>query len=538
MNGRPPIILNVDDTEVARYAKTRTLQHAGFQVEEAHDGGSALAFMEALRPDLVLLDVRLPDMNGIEVCRFIKSRWPSTFVLQTSATFVSSADRTRGLEGGADSYLIQPIDPGELVAAVKALLRLREAEEAMRQLNATLESRIEARTRELHEANQSLHDQIRQRERAESALVHAQKMEAVGQLAGTMAHDFNNILASLLGYAYMIRNKADDPDVLNWAQKSLDVIGRGKRLTSRVLTFSRKERHVNSAVDINAVLTGMREWLQQTVGGGVEVGFDTRDCPCVATTEADQLELAILNLVINARDAMSGRGHITIHADNRVLTQAQDGLAAGSYVVVTVTDSGAGMSPDVAAKAFDPFFTTKPTGQGTGLGLAQVAQLARNSGGAARIETSEGVGTAISIWLATADDQAVLVPAHEAVFEQGHGEHVLLADDDEDIRRTVSQMLRDMGYNVSLAVDGHEALAMLDTLQPQLMLLDVAMGSTNGIEVAQTVRGKLPSMPIVLISAHAHHATLEASLPDVRLLRKPFLSQELGAAIHASLNKV
>lgn len=393
-------ILNVDDDEAARYAKGRVLRHAGFDVAEASTGAEALRQVEMLRPSLVLLDVRLPDISGIDVCRVIKERWPTTLVLQTSATFMSAGDRARGLEGGADSYLIQPIDADELIAAVRALLRLHKAEERTRLLNENLEQRIRERTRELQEINLRLMEQIAQRERAELALVQSQKMEAIGQLTGSMAHDFNNILASMVGYIHVIRLKSSDQEIRAMLDKTLAAADRGKRLTMRLLSFSRSDSLVTGPVEVCALVKSMDEWLSQTVGSAIRLEISTPQEKLVAITDGNQLELAILNLVINARDAMPGGGQIAISVSAEDYAGNQDELLPGRYVVVSVTDTGTGMPPEVAAHAFDPFFTTKPAGRGTGLGLAQVANVSRLSKGTARMISTEGVGTRVEIWLA------------------------------------------------------------------------------------------------------------------------------------------
>src|SRR5262245_19547654 len=262
-------ILNADDNEVARYTKNRTLRHAGFSVLDATTGKQALDAMETAPHPLVLLDVKLPDIDGIEVCRMIKQRWPSTIVLQTSATFVTASHRTRALEGGADSYLIEPIDPDELVATVRALVRLQAAEETTRLLNTTLERKIDERTRDLHKANIKLVEQIAQRERAEASLLQAQKMEAVGQLTGAMVHDFNNILASMTGYIHLVRRLTPDTELKQLLESALAAAERGKRLTARLLAFSRSEELPTSAVEVRGLVMGMTEWLKQTVGSSI-----------------------------------------------------------------------------------------------------------------------------------------------------------------------------------------------------------------------------------------------------------------------------
>ena len=533
------LILNVDDTEGARYAKHRTLRHAGYEVVDAATGADALAKMETLKPALVLLDVHLPDINGIEVCKIIKQRWPQTMVLQTSATYIEASDRVRGLEGGADAYLIQPIDADELVASVRALLRLYEAELATRHLNENLEGRIAERTKDLRQANVKLIEQIAQRERAEAALVQSQKMEAVGQLTGSIAHDFNNILASMMGWIHLARRKTADPDMAAMLEKALNAGERGKRLTLRLLAFSRSDALVTGSVDVRELLHGMREWLVQTVGSGIALELEVAEGPQVAVTDANQLELALLNLVINARDAMPGGGRIVIEVAPRTLTQATADLAAGAYVVVAVRDTGIGMPGDVAAKAFDPFFTTKPVGRGTGLGLAQVANVARLSAGAARIESQPNQGTTVAVWLAAGDPAAVrprddrIAPASLA----GRGEHVLVVDDEADIRGTITALLRYNGYEVYNVANGQQALQEIERQVPDLVLLDQMLPDMTGIEVARQLRSEHPVLPIVFVSGHAEPDALRDAVPGVRLLRKPFQSEELYSEVRRSLDQ-
>ena len=534
-----PVLLNVDDNEIARYARSRTLRHAGFGVLEADSGAQALAQVELHEPALVLLDVQLPDISGIDVCRQIKRRWPSVLVLQTSAAFVSSEDRVRGFEGGADAYLIQPIDPEELVATVRALMRLHDAEEAARNLNETLEQRIEARTAELHAANHRLQEQIAQRERAESALVQAQKMEAVGQLTGAMAHDFNNLLAGLVNYLHLIRLKSADPVVRGYADKALAASDRGAKLTKRLLSFSRMEQLQTLSADMRRVVSDMHDWLSQSVGSTIEIRVDIDDGDVIAVTDTHQLELALLNMVLNSRDAMPGGGTIAISVRRQRLDAREaDGLAPGDYVLMTVKDTGEGMSPEVMARCFDPFFTTKPVGRGTGLGLAQVNNLARRSGGATRIESAPGHGTSVSLWLPAGERGDLPLATARRLGEDvtpGGGESVLLVDDDEDVLRTTAAMLLALGYRVTGVANAQAGLAQLTAEPADLLLVDFEMPGVNGIELARRVRERHPQQRILFMSGHAEIAALDREVSGAQLLRKPFREWDLSAAVRRAL---
>jgi DNA-binding response OmpR family regulator/two-component sensor histidine kinase len=531
-----PRILNVDDTEVARYTKSRVLRHAGYEVVEAVTGHDALRAVERMQPALVLLDVRLPDISGIEVCRTIKQRWPQTMVLQTSATFTSAADRVRGLDGGADAYLVQPIDPDELVAAVRALLRLHAAETAMRLLNEALEGRIRDRTAELDDTNARLLDQIMQRERAESALMHAQKMEAVGQLTGAIAHDFNNLLAGITGYLHLIHRTTREDTTRQSAAKALSAAERGGKLTGRLLAFSRAERMQTWATDVRDMVLGMQDWLAQSVGSTVTLEVSVPDDEAVAQTDANQLELALLNMVLNSRDAMPEGGRIRITVRRERLASATDDLAAGDYIVVEVADNGTGMAPDVARRAFDPFYTTKPSGRGTGLGLSQVNDLAKRSRGTARIDSEPGRGTKVSVWLGAAtSDRAMPPPAQIDRVLHGQGESLLLVDDDEDVLRSISGVLTAIGYRVRTARTSAEALTLFEQQRPDLVVLDFAMPGVNGVDMARQVRAMYPDQALLLMTGHAEFEQLEEAAGGVPLLRKPFRESELSLAVRRSL---
>ncbi|HET9207797.1 MAG TPA: response regulator, partial [Burkholderiaceae bacterium] len=440
----------------------------------------------------------------------------------------------------ADAYLIQPIDADELVASVRALLRLFEAEQATRQANEDLEGRITERTRDLRQANVKLIEQIAQRERAEAALVQSQKMEAVGQLTGSIAHDFNNILASMMGWIHLARRKSEDPDIGAMLDKALNAGERGKRLTLRLLAFSRSDALVTGSVEVRELLLGMREWLAQTVGSGIQLEIVVGDGAQVAVTDANQLELALLNLVINARDAMPTGGRIVVESTMRRLDETDGELMPGEYVTVAVRDTGTGMSSDVVSKAFDPFFTTKPVGRGTGLGLAQVANVARLSAGTARIDSRPSEGTTVTLWLAAGDPARVarrderLAPASLA----GQGERVLVVDDEADIRGTITALLRYNGYEVDSVANGHDAVQEVEREVPDLVLLDQMLPDMTGIDVAQRLRAEHPMLPIVFVSGHAEPDVLRHAVPGVRLLRKPFQSEELYSEVRRSLDQM
>lgn len=538
MENHEPLILNVDDDAASLYSKSRILAHSGFSVVEAGTGHEALRKAEQLQPAVVLLDVKLPDISGIEVCGIVKHKWPHIMVLQTSATYTTGADRTRGLEGGADSYLTQPIEPGELVAAVRGLLRLREAEESLRRANETLEQRVQARTLDLAAANARLREEINQRRKAEVALVQAQKMEAIGHLTGGIAHDFNNLLTAVVGNIDLIRSRTSDPKLLKLAENAFMAADRGSRLTAQLLAFSRTQRLAMQPVDVNGLIAGMNDLLKQSLGPQIAVRTDLAPDLPHALADPNQLELAILNLAINARDAIQCRdGEITIATSLADANDTESDCPSGNHVNIAVTDNGTGMTPEVLARAFDPFFTTKPAGKGTGLGLSQVYGIAHQAGGSAQITTRVGKGTTVDIRLCASKDLAATVACEFQQVPQHNTETVLVIDDDPDVRALVENFLKEMGYRTYVVESGEAALALLSEIRPDVLVADFAMPGLNGAEIGRAIRLRLPDLPILFCSGYADTAALEDAVGKAPLLRKPFRPVELAAAIRALLDE-
>lgn len=521
------LILNVDDQDAPRYVKTRDLQECGFTVIEARTGAEALRLIEGEQPPIVLLDVELPDITGYDVCSFIKKKWPEVMVLMTSSTFTTSPHRTRGLDSGADSYLVQPAEPLELAAAVNALLRIRNAEDNMRALNATLDQRVRDRTAELEASNQRLTHEMDQRHRAEAALVQSQKMEAVGQLTGGLAHDFNNLLTAVVGNLDLIRRRATDSRIARQAEQAFKAAERGAKLTAQLLAFSRTQKLATAAVDLNALIGGMYELLNQTLGAEVKVDINLMHGLPHALADANQLELAILNLSINARDAMPGGGTLTISTGHDP--------TASERVIICVADTGTGMPPEIVARAFDPFFTTKPPGKGTGLGLSQVYGIVRQIGGDVTIDTEVGKGTSIHIALPLAHAKATNEHVEPAAALRG-SETILIVDDDADVRQIMSGVLSELGYRVTEAGDGEAALDMLKSYQPDLMVIDFGMPGSNGAEVAAAARQSNEDLRILFVSGYSDTSAIEKAVGKAALLHKPFLPAEFVAAVRSSLD--
>ncbi len=416
----------------------------------------------------------------------------------------------------------------------------KRAEQTLRDINETLERSVTERTTDLTEALTRLTTEVAERERAEAALRQAHKMEAVGRLTGGIAHDFNNLLTPVIGGLEIIARGLEEGRLKRLADVALESGRRGARLTSQLLAFSRIQRLNMAPVAVNRVIDNLRAMLSHTIGPDIEITTaldpDTGDALC----DENQLENAVLNLAINARDAMPDGGELVI-STTRHAGPGEPDLAAGDYVMLTVVDTGHGMTADVAARATEPFFTTKPFGQGTGLGLAQVYGIVRQAGGALRIEGRESGGTAIHLWLprvaadsrpgsAQASTNTALAPAIR------RSARILVVDDDAEVRAFVADALISLGHCVDTASGGDAALAALAGTAPDLMLVDFAMPGMNGAELARAVRSLQPGLPILLVTGYAESAQVDAALgAEVAVLRKPFGTRELGLAVDAAL---
>jgi PAS domain S-box-containing protein len=433
---------------------------------------------------------------------------------------------------------------GEHVGFIGVAIDVTEAKEAenqLREVNESLERRVDERTADLSAALDRLQAEVGERLKAEEALRQAQKMEAVGQLTGGIAHDFNNLLTPIMGGLELIASRVEEPRLRRIAETALESTRRGAKLTGQLLAFSRIQRISMAAVAVNDVIEAMQRLLRHTIGGAVKI--ETRLDPQAGhgICDANQLENAILNLAINARDAMPDGGTLTISTDRLHLGEEAD-HPAGEFIRITVADTGEGMSGDVLARATEPFFSTKPLGKGTGLGLAQVYGIAQQAGGTLRIDSAPHEGTTVRILLPAA---AAPVPGEagearpaEAAAGGAAGAQVLVVDDDGDVRAFLAESLEGLGCRVVSAASGAEALEALRDWRPELALIDYAMPGMNGAEAARAARERHPGLPIVFVTGFAESEQLEAALGgDVPVLRKPFTLAELAAAVEENVDR-
>ncbi len=367
----------------------------------------------------------------------------------------------------------------------------------------------------------------------ESRLRQSDKMQALGTLAGGIAHDFNNLLTAILGSLELAGPKiADQPRVKRLIDNATGAAQRGSALTKRLLSFSRSRDVRMRTVDVNALIEGMNDLFGRSLGGLVRVETVLEPAAPLACVDSDQLELAILNLCINARDAMPEGGTVTIQTAGARLENEPE-LDAGEYLILSVKDEGTGIPSELLARVCEPFFTTKAVGQGTGLGLAMVFGLAQQSGGRLRITSQVGEGTCVELALPRAE-QAVEahVPSPARAPSIAGGARILVVDDDEEVRYVTASFLNGFGYAESEAADGATALAMMKSMRFDLVVADLAMPGMTGVELAAEVRNQFGDVPVLILTGHAEALPIPAHLP---VLTKPFESVDLASRIAALL---
>jgi signal transduction histidine kinase/CheY-like chemotaxis protein len=478
------------------------------------------------------------------------------FIFQPTEALLQAARRWREGDLGARA---NTTDTGSEFSALSqsfnAMAAGLQAREMERRLQSSfLEAQVAERTRELSESNNRLQVEIAGREKTEAALHQAQKLQAVGQLAGGIAHDFNNMLATVLGNLELMERRvsqakdgwarADTDRLLTLIERATGAVQRGGQLTSRLLAFSRRQRLAARPTDINALLGELVTLASSTLGRRVQVVSDLADDLWQALVDPSQVEAAILNLCLNARDAMPEGGRLTITTANVMVGKsgarlpADSDLAPGEYIRICISDTGTGMTPEVKARAFDPFFTTKGPGAGSGLGLSQVYGMARQSGGNVTIDSTAGTGTTVTLSLprAVETDDALPVPLGPPTRVAGNlpADLILIVDDDHQVRQVTVEMARDLGCEVAQAAGGEQALALLEKLvpPPQYILLDYAMPGMNGLQLARAMRERGMTAPIALVTGYAELS--EGDIATGRLaglLRKPFTIRELQALL-------
>jgi signal transduction histidine kinase len=535
---RGQVVLVADDNADMREYVARLLRSGGFDVRAAADGEAALALARDAKPALVLSDVMMPKLDGLGLLAALR-RDPSlnsTPVILLSARAGTDAS-VDALRAGADDYIVKPFGARELLARVEATIRLSETRlEALRReraLNETLEQRVA--------------EEIEERMKTEEVLRQAQKMEAIGQLTGGIAHDFNNLLQVILGNLESLRRRTNletRADIKKPVETAIRGAERAAELTNQLLAFSRRQPLKPKPIELGRLVSGMSELLRRVLGETIATETVLAGGLWKAHADANQLESALLNLAVNARDAMPRGGKLTIETANVFLDEAyaatHDDVRSGQYVMIAVSDTGTGMSKEVLAKAFDPFFTTKEIGKGTGLGLSQVYGFVKQSGGHVKIYSEPGEGTTVKVYLPRVVADAEIVPPDVPPPAGDATEVILVVEDDGDVRANTIEMLRDLGYSVLAAADSTSALKILDaTPNVHLLFTDVGLpGGFNGRQLADEAQRRRPALRVLFTTGYARNAIVHQGRldPGVEMLPKPFTYATLAAKLRAVLH--
>jgi signal transduction histidine kinase len=523
------------------------LREVGFPAESCSDLGVLCAELLRGAGVAIVTDQALHDADLRPIASFLKdqpawSDFPIILLTQREAgpDRNPAAARIAELLGNV-TFVERPFHAATLISVVRTAVRgrrrqyeararldeLHESEGRLSDLTATLEHRVQERT-------SALTAEVAARERAQEQLLQSQKMEAIGQLTGGVAHDFNNLLMAVMGNLELLKKRfRDDPRAQHLIAGALEGARRGAALTRRMLAFARQQELKTTSADLVSLVAGMQELLDRTLGPQIELRFDLPEGLPAAQVDANQIELAILNLAINARDAMPNGGTICIsvdHASSLPGKLPQD----TEYLRLRLSDTGFGMDPATLNRAIEPFFSTKALGKGTGLGLSMVHGLAVQLGGMLTLESKVGQGTTATLWLPTADEPALAAAPEPKRVEPANRATILVVDDDPLIAMSTVEMLEDLGHKAIEANSGAQALKILkDGEAVDLMLTDQAMPGMTGTELAEIARKERPTLPVLLATGYADVPAGQIRLPR---LSKPYLQSELQEEINRLLN--
>ncbi|HEY1433691.1 MAG TPA: response regulator [Stellaceae bacterium] len=529
-------ILLVDDQPAKLLSYEAILDQLGERLIKAGSATEALEQLLKRNVAVILIDVCMPDLDGFQLATMIREhpRFQKTAIIFVSAIQVTDLDLLRGYQLGAVDYVPVPVIPELLRAKVKVFAELYRKTRQLELLNAELEVRVAERTAELAQANAELEQRIeeRTREREEAlAQVHEmQKLESLGQLTGGVAHDFNNLLMAVLGNLELVKKYLpDDRRILRLIDGAIQGAERGAALTKRMLAFARRQELRPEAVHIEKLVDSIIEMLRRSLGPTIEIATDFEAGLAPVLVDPNQLELALLNLAVNARDAMPFGGELTISGHcERVGAGEFAGLTPGEYVCIGIKDTGSGMDGATLRRATEPFFTTKGPGRGTGLGLSMVDGLVAQSGGVMRIDSRPTIGTTVELWLPVSIAHEQYEPKlSEALPRAGETRsfRVLVVDDDRMVAAGTAAMIEDLGHSVVEVESARRALDVL-TAQPDIdiVITDYTMPEMTGSALAAEIHRTRPGLPVVIATGYSE-APQEITLP---CLNKPYRQEHLA----------
>jgi signal transduction histidine kinase/ActR/RegA family two-component response regulator len=533
-------ILLVDDQPAKLLSYEVMLGELDENLLRASSASEALQLLLKHDVAVVLIDVCMPDLDGFELAAMIREhpRFEKTALIFVSAIHLTDLDHLRGYEVGAVDYVPVPVVPALLRAKVRVFSDLYRKTRMLERMNDQLELRVAERTAALEKMNAELERRVeertQEREAALAQIHQMQKLESLGKLTGGVAHDFNNLLTVVIANLELLRKRVPpDRRIERLIEGAVAGAERGVMLTSRMLAFARRQELKPEAVDLPKLVDGMADLMRHSLGPSIEVATTFGNDLMPIQVDRSQLELAILNLALNARDAMPLGGRLAINGRGEKLRGSNPHeLAPGDYVLIEVADAGTGMDETTLKRATEPFFTTKGTGKGTGLGLSMVHGFVVQSGGAIDIRSAIGSGTTVQLWL-PATESAALDPSETTPRRKGKGKRayrVLVVDDDPLVSSGTAGMLEDLGHSVLEASSGNAALELLRSEPPfDLVITDHAMPGMSGTELARQLRQTWPTLPVLLVTGYAELPNGEN--PGLPRLAKPYRQEELGACI-------
>jgi len=515
----PDVIITIDHDGLIQFANPAAVSHLGFSVAE-------LIGKEAVELFETKLDFLATWRSAMASSQSTRPRELIAHRKDGSATYLeASASQWKTGTRYFVTIILRDINQRRATDAAlrKSEGEARKAAAALTELNQTLEERVQARTAQLTQT--------------EDALRQSQKMEAIGSLTGGIAHDFNNLLAVISGNLHLLkRDVAGNAPAERRVMNALDGVTRSAKLSQQLLAFARRQPLMPKVINLGRFIEDMEDIIGKAVGEGVTVEIVSGAEPWNTLIDPGNVENALLNLAINARDAMDGQGSLKIEVSNALLdadyVRSHPDVVRGQYVLIAVTDTGAGMTPEVMAKVFEPFFTTKPEGRGTGLGLSMVYGFVRQSGGHIKIDSEVGKGTTIRLYLPRSMQSEEPLVDIDAMPVIGGSEMVLVAEDDEAVRETVVSLLNDLGYRVLKAKDAQSALSIIESGMPiDLLFTDVVMpGTLKSTELARKARERIPHLAVLFTSGYSQNAITSAGRLDenVELLSKPYSRDALA----------
>ena len=540
-------VLIIDDTPANLRLLSELLKQEGYQIRLFLSGALALDAAANNPPDLILLDITMPEMSGYEVCKHFKE---NDLLRDIPIIFISALDETsdkiKAFNAGGVDYITKPFQAEEVHARVKTHLELRRLQKELHEQNEILEIKVQERTADLLKANENLKKEIEERTRLEQEFIQAQKMEAVGRLAGGVAHDFSNLLMVIKGYSDLALNRLDKDDPLCQDIEEINKAGfRAMSLTRQLLAFSHRQVIQPQILNLNNLILEMNKMLSRLVGEDIEFIFNTDQALRPLKADPGQIEQIIMNLVINSRDAMPKGGQLTIETANVYLDATNAFKYAdnrlGTHIMAAVSDTGCGIDSKILDKIFEPFFTTKEQGKGTGLGLSTVYGIVTQNGGSIKVVSEPGKGTTFRIFFPSVDESVIPISdaRHYENLYRG-AETILVVEDDRAARLIVTRILQDRGYTILEAPDGEKALNIYKTYEKpiDLILTDVVMPGLSGRELYEHIRSFNSKAKVLFMSGYTDHAIIQQGVldDDMTFLQKPVLPTDLIRKVRQVLN--